>query len=76
MTFDSSILTHVFRYDLFIHWMSFIFSLRFTLIQFAQNIFIIRVDRLRTGAWELFFGNTVYGDWKKVSALALSLAVH
>lgn len=49
----------------FIHWMSFIFTLLFTLIQFAQIIFIIRVDRLRTGAWENFFGNTVYGDWKE-----------
>jgi hypothetical protein len=79
MNFDSSILTHVFRYDLFIHWMSFIFTLRFMLIQFAQT-FLSFVSI----AYELAPGNTLFWEYgllglekKSFGALlALSLAVH
>lgn len=78
MTFDSSILTHVFRYDHFYPLDELFFYSSLHAHPACTNIFIIRVDRLRTGAWGLFFGNTVYGDWKKSfgALLALSLAVH
>jgi hypothetical protein len=66
ITFNSSILTHVFRYD-FYHWMSHFFLFA-SCSSSCTNIFIIRVDRLRTGAWELL-GHGLRGLEKSFGAL-------
>jgi hypothetical protein len=71
MTFDSSILTHVFRYDHFYPLDEHYFFYSLHAHPVCTNIFIIRVDRLRTGAWELFLGTRFTGTGKKVSAPCL-----
>jgi hypothetical protein len=71
MTLDSSILTHVFRYDHF-YPLDELYLLLFasTLIRFA-HIFIIRVDRLRNWRLGTFLGTRFTGTGKKVSAPCL-----